>query len=64
MRTWSAGGSIGSTRLADAPYASAWEKFLDEWGSEMHHLQNHRAAPAGGSRVKTGSSDGKHLQSA
>lgn len=52
--------SIGSTRLLDGPYASDWDKFLTEWVREMQHLQNHRAALAG-SRVKTGSNDGKHL---
>ncbi|SMS12683.1 hypothetical protein CFBP1590__5097 [Pseudomonas viridiflava] len=52
--------SIGSTRLPEGPYACDWQKFLVEWEREMLHLQNHRAAQAG-SRVKSGSSDGKHL---
>ncbi|WP_325167131.1 hypothetical protein [Pseudomonas sp. MF7448] len=38
--------SIGSTRLADGPYATDWEKFLDEWEREMQHLHNHRVAHA------------------
>ena len=38
--------SIGSTRLADGPYATDWEKFLDEWEREMQHLHNHRVAQA------------------
>lgn len=38
--------STGSTRLADGPYATDWEKFLDEWEREMQHLHNHRAAQA------------------
>lgn len=36
--------SLGSTRVADGPYAHDWEKFLDRWEHEMVHLQNHRAA--------------------
>lgn len=36
--------SIGSTRLVDGPYATDWEKFLDEWEREMKHLHNHRVA--------------------
>ncbi|RMR62231.1 hypothetical protein ALP84_200114 [Pseudomonas cichorii] len=38
--------SLGSTRLADGPYATDWEKFLDEWEREMQHLQNHRVTQA------------------
>ena len=38
--------SIGSTRVADGPYASDWDKFLIEWEREMQHLQNHRVAQA------------------
>ena len=38
--------SLGSTRVADGPYAHDWEKFLDEWEREMQHLQRHRAARA------------------
>lgn len=38
--------SVGSTRLADGPYATDWQKFLNEWEREMQHLQNHRAAQA------------------
>lgn len=38
--------SIGSTRLADGPYPTDWEKFLDEWEREMQHLHNHRVAQA------------------
>lgn len=53
--------SIGSTRVPDGPYATNWDKFLTEWVREMQHVQNHRAALAG-SRVKTGSNDGKHLR--
>lgn len=41
--------SIGSTRLADGPYATDWDKFLDEWEREMLHLQNHRATQIAGS---------------
>lgn len=36
--------SIGSTRLADGPYAPDWEKFLTKWQAEMQHLDAHRAA--------------------
>lgn len=36
--------SIGSTRIADGLYATDWERFIDEWGREMQHLQNHRVA--------------------
>lgn len=36
--------SIGSTRLADGPYLSDLEKFIDEWQREMTHLQAHRDA--------------------
>lgn len=38
--------SIGSTRIPDGPYATDWDKFLTEWGREMQHLKNHRAAQA------------------
>lgn len=38
--------SVGSTRLADGPYAIDWEKFLDEWEREMQHLKNHRVTQA------------------
>jgi hypothetical protein len=38
--------SLGSTRVAEGPYAHDWEKFLDEWEQEMQHLQNHRDAQA------------------
>lgn len=38
--------SVGSTRLADGPYATDWQKFLNEWEREMQHLHNHRAAQA------------------
>ncbi|QZI69342.1 hypothetical protein K5F93_23700 [Pseudomonas protegens] len=36
--------SIGSTRLADGPYAGDWYKFLSGWEAEMRHLESHRAA--------------------
>lgn len=36
--------SIGSTRIAEGLYAIDWERFIDEWGREMQHLQNHRVA--------------------
>lgn len=36
--------SIGSTRLADGPYAADWDKFLASWEAEMRHLEQHRAA--------------------
>lgn len=38
--------SLGSTRVADGPYAHDWQKFLDDWEHEMLHLQKHRAARA------------------
>lgn len=38
--------SLGSTRVADGPYAHDWEKFLGDWKREMLHLQKHRAARA------------------
>ncbi len=36
--------SIGSTRIPDGPYATAWDKFLASWEAEMQHLEQHRAA--------------------
>ncbi|WP_426108791.1 hypothetical protein [Pseudomonas sp. TWR1-1-4] len=42
--------SIGSTRLIDGPYASDWDKFLNEWEREMQHLQTHRVAQAANSK--------------
>lgn len=36
--------SIGSTRVAAAPYLDDFEKFVEEWGREMAHLQAHRDA--------------------
>ncbi|WP_336353195.1 hypothetical protein [Pseudomonas atacamensis] len=36
--------STGSTRLMDGLFAADWDKFLNEWESEMLHLQSHRAA--------------------
>lgn len=36
--------SVGSTRIADGPYATDWDKFLTGWEAEMRHLQQHRAA--------------------
>lgn len=36
--------SIGSTRVAEGPYATDWHSFLDHWVSEMQHLELHRAA--------------------
>lgn len=38
--------SLGSTRVADGPYAHDWGKFLGDWKREMLHLQKHRAARA------------------
>lgn len=38
--------SLGSTRVADGPYAHDWKKFLEVWESEMQHLLEHRAARA------------------
>lgn len=35
--------SIGSTGLAGGPYATDWEKFLDEWEREMRHLYERTA---------------------
>ncbi|MBI6750757.1 hypothetical protein [Pseudomonas syringae] len=35
--------SVGSTRIADGPYATDWDKFLTAWEQEMAHLQQHRA---------------------
>ncbi|MEG5266266.1 hypothetical protein TRP66_18395 [Pseudomonas sp. JDS28PS106] len=36
--------SIGSTRLADGPYAHDWDKFLTQWQAEMRHLDAHMFA--------------------
>lgn len=36
--------SIGSTRVATGPYFDDLEKFVEEWGREMTHLQAHRDA--------------------
>jgi len=36
--------SIGSTRVAAGPYLDDFEKFVEEWGREMTHLQAHRDA--------------------
>lgn len=36
--------SIGSTRVAAGPYLDDLEKFVEEWGREMTHLQAHRNA--------------------
>lgn len=36
--------SIGSTRLVDGLFAADWDKFLNEWESEMLQLQSHREA--------------------
>lgn len=38
--------STGSTRLMDGLFAADWDKFLNEWESEMLHLQSHRATQA------------------
>ena len=36
--------STGSTRLMDGLFAADWDKFLNEWETEMLHLQSHRGA--------------------
>lgn len=36
--------NIGSTRVAAGPYFDDLEKFVEEWGREMAHLQAHRDA--------------------
>ncbi|WP_327396636.1 hypothetical protein [Pseudomonas coronafaciens] len=36
--------SIGSTRLAEGPYARDWEKFLSSWEAEMRHWEAHKTA--------------------
>ena len=41
--------SIGSTRVPDGPYATDWDKFVNEWEREMQHVQNHRLAKAANS---------------
>lgn len=41
--------SIGSTRVPDGPYATDWDKFVNEWEREMQHVQNHRLARAANS---------------
>ncbi|WP_458376617.1 hypothetical protein [Pseudomonas pergaminensis] len=41
--------SIGSTRVPDGPYATDWDKFVNEWEREMQHVQNHRLARASNS---------------
>lgn len=41
--------SVGSTRVAEGPYATDWEKFLKKWKAEMGHLEEHRSV-----RVKRG----------
>ena len=35
--------SVGSTRLAEGPYATDWEKFVGKWKAEMLHLEEHRS---------------------
>lgn len=35
--------SIGSTRVAEGPYAADFHSFLDHWVQEMQHLELHRA---------------------
>ena len=41
--------SSGSTRVPDGPYATDWDKFVNEWEREMQHVQNHRLAKAANS---------------
>ncbi len=36
--------SVGSTRLAEGPYARDWEKFLNAWEAELRHWDAHKAA--------------------
>lgn len=36
--------SLGSTRVAEGPYAHDWEKFLSEWEREILLVKKHRAA--------------------
>ena len=38
--------SVGSTRVAEGPYATDWEKFLRKWKAEMLHLEEHRSVRA------------------
>jgi hypothetical protein len=38
--------SVGSTRVAEGPYATDWEKFLRKWKKEMVHLEEHRSVRA------------------
>ena len=38
--------SMGSTRVAEGPYATDWEKFLKKWEAEMGHLEEHRSVRA------------------
>jgi hypothetical protein len=38
--------SVGSTRVAEGPYATDWEKFLKKWKAEMGHLEEHRSVRA------------------
>lgn len=35
--------SVGSTRVAEGPYATDWETFLRKWRKEMEHLEEHRS---------------------
>ena len=41
--------SVGTTRVAEGPYAHDWILFLIEWQGEMEFLEKHRIA-----RVKHG----------
>lgn len=36
--------SLGSTRVAEGPYAHDWERFLNEWEREILFVKKHRAA--------------------
>jgi hypothetical protein len=36
--------SIKSTQVGAGPYFDDFEKFVEEWGQEMTHLQAHRDA--------------------
>lgn len=38
--------SVGSTRVAEGPYATDWENFLKKWKAEMGHLEEHRSVRA------------------